>query len=182
MNTRNLLDTMKDATSALFEGRDEDAAALLAAGVAAAGAVDVDAVAQVLEQRQAEKAAIDKFFADMPQVLVDPDMQFLADRYTAAHIANGVAVPDAIAKAGEQLREKYPDLLGQRSDAPQRANRADQEVFGEEDPSSIIAELRAARATGQSPEGATVGNQDANASAVIAEMQEMRTSRARVSS
>ena len=120
----NRTETFREATEALYAGEQDQAAALLFAA-------------------KRVSAAATKLLAKYPEIARDPDMQFLADTYVAAHVQNGLPVEDAIAQAGEQLAEKYG--FGKYRESVRRQRARGEEQTDEEDPSEVIAWLAKGR-------------------------------------
>lgn len=175
MTTRDPQAGFAAAAEALYQGDAEAFSALAAqAALAAAPQVDVDHVVRALDLRASQQAALQKLFDDCPEIVSDRDFQILADRYVDAHIENGLSVPDAIAKAGEQLAEKWG--LGKHKETARQSERHDADPMAVEDPSAVIAALRKGR-PGQSSDDANESPQagrNEELSDAIAEMARNR--------
>jgi hypothetical protein len=151
MSASNSIEAFKGAADALYEGDSSKAATLFAAG--AAGAVDMEQVARVIEQRAAQKTAVNKLIDAYPIIATDIDMAIIADSYVDANLHNGLSLETAVAKAGEDLAEKFnlEDLseksnLGKHRKPEARVrSRESVQPLAEEDPSAVIAELARSR-------------------------------------
>ena len=122
-NAETLRDLRKQYVDAMYSGDDEKAGQLfdqmtdirvqaaLATREPAQPQVDVNAILQqavpALKQQLSVDSALDKLFADYPEIKADPDYTLLADVKRESYEAQGKSRAEAIALAGEELGKKY---------------------------------------------------------------------------
>lgn len=119
----DLAQLRKEYVEAMYAGDDEKAGQLfdqmtdirvqaaLASREPAQPQVDVNAILQqavpALKQQLSTDSALEKLFADYPEIKSDPDYTLLADVKRESYEAQGKSRAEAIALAGEDLGKKY---------------------------------------------------------------------------
>lgn len=186
----DLAQLRKEYVEAMYAGDDEKAGQLfdqmtdirvqaaLATREPAQPQVDIKAI--VKEEVQAEKqqlstdSALEKLFADYPEIKSDPDYTLLADVKRESYEAQGKSRAEAIALAGEDLGKKYglgshakKDVNGGSGPTTREQKLAAKERLALNEPA-----VAAARATNSSAQRVQT------ASDVIAEMAASRAQRA----
>ncbi|MDQ2946664.1 MAG: hypothetical protein M3Y27_12085 [Acidobacteriota bacterium] len=159
----------KEAAEALFEGDADRAAQLFNEGAQAIVAARptlvqddlVRAVTANVKQDLAAKPAVDKLFADYPEIKADDDLQLLADRRVNLYMKRGSSQAEAIEKAGEDVAEKFK--LGKHKQRPSQpsATHGEPEPDDATEASRTIREMQESRASTASE--ATSGRQTAQA-------------------
>lgn len=159
----------KQATDALFEGDGEKAAELFTHGaqeiVAARPTVVTDdlvrAVTANVKQDLATQPAVDKLFADYPEIKADDDLQLLADRRVNLYERRGISRAEAILKAGEDVAEKFKLGKHKQRTSQQPTPQDEPEADDVAEAARTIAEMQGSRAAAYS-EGSS-GRQNAKA-------------------
>lgn len=168
----------KDALEKLLEGDTESAAKVLTELMAkkrggdqptpSAPQLDVDQVAAQVEARLAIANAVQKVKTDYPEVVSDPDIEFLTARKVDAKVQGGMPRAEAILEAAKETYERFGFGKGRQEPEPAKPSErtlrkqqleqlpvasssaaAPQEQSDASDPSSIIRQM-AARRLGQS--------------------------------